>query len=255
VETLQLAAVLHDIGKIATPDSILYKTKKLRENEFGVVEQRLHGWMEKLKFSKAAEHRIKEVEQSLEDICQANHPSGIEMAQELVDRIHAIASQKFVDHNEQSKPLLTPEEVEKLTIKRGNLTQEERDAIQRHTVQGAQMLEGADSDLMWLAKCIAISHHEKYDGTGYPKGLKGDAIPLEGRLVALADVFDALSSKRMYKKGWSLEEILDFIKRESGKHFDPQVVQAFLKALPKIKQVMEESSSKQPASPFQPAAP
>ena len=77
---------------------------------------------------------------------------------------------------------------------------------------------------------IAGSHHERYDGSGYPRGLQGDDIPIEGRIIAIADVFDALASKRVYKEAWDLEAVLRYIREQSGKQFDPEIVDAFFRA-------------------------
>lgn len=93
---------------------------------------------------------------------------------------------------------------------------------------------------MRMSERVALTHHEKWDGTGYPLGLKGDKIPIEGRIVALADVFDALTSRRCYKPPFALEETIRIIKEGSGNHFDPNVADAFLRALPRFVRVMEE---------------
>ncbi len=90
-----------------------------------------------------------------------------------------------------------------------------------------------------MSERIARSHHEKWDGTGYPLGIQGNAIPLEARIVALADVFDALTSRRCYKPAFSMEETLRIIRAGSGRHFDPKCVEALLRALPRLTQVME----------------
>jgi putative two-component system response regulator len=96
--------------------------------------------------------------------------------------------------------------------------------------------------LMVMSRTIAITHQEKWDGSGYPKGLKEEDIPLEGRIVAIADVFDALTSIRPYKKAWTVEEAANLIESESGKHFDPQLVPLFLKILPEIVRVKDQFS-------------
>lgn len=111
--------------------------------------------------------------------------------------------------------------------KRGSLTDEEREVVKQHPLMGAQILGEAASDLVGVAHDIALSHHERWDGGGYPKGLAGEAIPLSGRIVGLADVLDALLSKRCYKDACSLDETLDIIRAEDGKHFDPAVTRAF----------------------------
>lgn len=124
---------------------------------------------------------------------------------------------------------------EHVLLKRGPLDASERAVINSHVVIGHEMLKKAaaltthgEARLFRLASEIALSHHERYDGTGYPRGLKGDEIPLSARIVAVVDVFDALISQRPYKEPWSVESALDLIRRESGRHFDPRVVEAFL---------------------------
>lgn len=113
------------------------------------------------------------------------------------------------------------------------LTTSEFDVMKTHSDIGWQILEGED-ELMVAAREIAISHHEKWNGTGYPKGLKGKEISVYGRITSLADVFDALTSERPYKKAWSVERAVETIKGESGISFDPDVVAAFIEALPEI---------------------
>ncbi|MGY4609413.1 HD domain-containing phosphohydrolase [Thermostichus sp. MS-CIW-38] len=111
--------------------------------------------------------------------------------------------------------------------KPGRLTPEERQIMNRHPEIGYEILSKSDSELMKKSAIIALTHHEKFDGSGYPRGLKGEGIPLEGRIVALADVFDALASRRPYKEAWALNEVFQFVEDNSGSHFDPQVVAAF----------------------------
>jgi HD-GYP domain-containing protein (c-di-GMP phosphodiesterase class II) len=108
--------------------------------------------------------------------------------------------------------------------KPGKLTPEEYEEMKKHTVYGAKMLANAESRLLRLAAKVAIGHHERYDGTGYPYGLKGEQISLEARIVTVADVFDALSSKRVYKGEWTVEDALKYVEENAGKLFDPKVV-------------------------------
>ena len=115
--------------------------------------------------------------------------------------------------------------------KPGKLTLEEFETIKSHTTVGAKMLERTTSPLLQMAGVICLSHHEKWDGTGYPQGLGGENIPLEGRIVAVVDVLDALTSSRPYKRAWTLEEALEEIRTQSGRHFDPQVVEALFVVL------------------------
>ncbi len=114
-------------------------------------------------------------------------------------------------------------------LKPGRLTEEEFEIIKTHSKIGAEILEGSEYHLLEMAKDIAIAHHEKFDGTGYPNGLKGEAIPLPARIVSVADVFDALTHERCYKPAWPLEDAVTEIVSQSGKQFDPNVVEAFVK--------------------------
>jgi HD-GYP domain-containing protein (c-di-GMP phosphodiesterase class II) len=116
-----------------------------------------------------------------------------------------------------------------ILLKPGKLTNEEFDEMKRHTSYGAQILKGSQYKIIQQSETIAISHHEKWNGMGYPYGLKGEEIPIEGRIVALADVFDALTSKRCYKPAFPLDKVERIIKNDTGTHFDPAVVKAFFK--------------------------
>ena len=126
---------------------------------------------------------------------------------------------------------------DRILLKPGKLDAEEWAIMQTHTTIGANILSGDDSELMSMARDIALSHHEKWDGSGYPQGHSGEAIPLVGRIVTLADVFDALTSERPYKKAWSVESALQYIDDNSGKHFDPQLVGIFHDLLPDVLQI------------------
>jgi putative two-component system response regulator len=116
---------------------------------------------------------------------------------------------------------------DRILLKPGELDAKEWEIMKQHTIIGAQIMAGADVEFIKLAEVIALTHHEKWDGSGYPKGLQGSAIPLVGRIVAIADVFDALTSKRPYREPMSIDEACDIISRGRGKHFDPDVVDAF----------------------------
>ncbi len=129
-----------------------------------------------------------------------------------------------------------------ILLKPGKFEPEEWEIMKTHAVIGANILEGDDSDLMRCAGEIALSHHEKWDGSGYPHGLSGEAIPLTGRIAALADVFDALTSERPYKKAWTVDAAVDLITENSGTHFDPDLVAVFLLQLPEILNIREQFS-------------
>ncbi|OOZ71465.1 two-component system response regulator [Solemya velum gill symbiont] len=128
-------------------------------------------------------------------------------------------------------------------LKPGKLTSEEWDIMKTHTTIGHQILSGENSsDLMDMAKIIALCHHEKWDGSGYPNGLKGEAIPIEARIVALADVFDALTNDRPYKKAWSIEEALTEIDKQRNQHFESRLVNVFIDIIPQVEQISQQYS-------------
>jgi len=129
-----------------------------------------------------------------------------------------------------------------ILLKPGKLTAEEYDEMKKHPIYGARMLEGAETPLLQLACRISLAHHEHFDGTGYPKGLKGDQIPLEARIVSVVDVFDALTTKRVYKGAWNLEETFKYLAGQAGRLFDPTVVEAFNKCFPQIHAMLEEEA-------------
>jgi putative two-component system response regulator len=118
---------------------------------------------------------------------------------------------------------------DQILLKPSSLSHEEFETMKTHTIIGAKLLGGGSSDLMRMAEQIALSHHENWDGSGYPNGLSGEAIPRVGRIVKVADSFDALTHARPYKGSWSLEETQNQIAGLSGQQYDPQVVEAFLK--------------------------
>jgi putative two-component system response regulator len=112
--------------------------------------------------------------------------------------------------------------------KQGPLTLEEREEMERHTTVGYQILADSESELLRLAATIALTHHERFDGGGYPKGLSGEEIPVEGRITAVADVFDALLSDRCYRPALSVDDAVEVMEQGRGTHFDPQIVDALL---------------------------
>jgi putative two-component system response regulator len=126
--------------------------------------------------------------------------------------------------------------------KPGKLDAEEWAVMRTHSEIGAQILEGSQGELLQMAARIARCHHEKWNGGGYPAGLAGEAIPLEARMVAIADVFDALTSVRPYKSAWSFEDAMQLIRNESGQHFDPVLVEHFLKLEQKIREIQKRWS-------------
>jgi putative two-component system response regulator len=131
---------------------------------------------------------------------------------------------------------------DKILLKPGKLDEEEFTIMKRHASIGCELLQGSSSRVLQAGAAIAKGHHEKFDGTGYPDGIKGTDIPIFSRIVAVADVFDALTSERPYKKAWEIEAAVDFLNNGAGSHFDPDCVRAFLNAWEDVLAVREKYS-------------
>jgi putative two-component system response regulator len=131
-----------------------------------------------------------------------------------------------------------------ILLKHGDLDAAEWETMKQHTVIGAQILQGSEGEFIRVAEDIAMTHHEKWDGSGYPQGLKGSNIPLLGRIVAIADVFDALTSSRPYKKPYTVKRALEIIKQGRANHFDPDVVDAFFAIQDEIMSIKEKIKDK-----------
>lgn len=126
---------------------------------------------------------------------------------------------------------------DRILQKAGDLDDAEWNVMQKHTRIGAEILGADDSTLLQMARTIALTHHEKWDGSGYPQGLSGEEIPRVARIVAIADVFDALTSKRPYKGAWSVEDAVDALRAGAGTHFDPALVELFLQCMEPVLEI------------------
>lgn len=138
----------------------------------------------------------------------------------------------------------TPDQI---LLKPGKITDEEFKIMAQHSEIGYRILADSDADLLKLAATIAWTHHEKFDGTGYPRGLAGTAIPLEGRIAAIADAFDALSSRRTYKPAYALDQTVDMMKARRASHFDPELLDLFLTDLDEIVAIRRRYPDEPPA--------
>jgi two-component system response regulator RpfG len=127
-----------------------------------------------------------------------------------------------------------------ILLKPGKLSVDEFDVMKAHPQVGYQILQNSPSKYLSMGAEVALGHHEKFDGSGYPQGLKGEQIPLEARIVSVADVYDALTSDRPYKRGWSNEESLAYLTAQKGSHFDPNCVEAFLAQFSKVNFIQQQ---------------
>jgi putative two-component system response regulator len=131
----------------------------------------------------------------------------------------------------------TPDHV---LLKPGKFTPEEFNVITQHAEIGYRILSGSDAELLKVAAVIAWTHHERFDGTGYPRGLKGSAIPLEGRIAAIADSFDALTTQRVYKPAFAVDHAVDLMRKHRGGHFDPELLDVFFNSMEDILRIQQE---------------
>ena len=191
--------------------AIAEATEQIRQRELETL----------LKLAKAGEHRDKETGNHIVRMAKYSRliAEALDMAREKCDLIevaapmHDIGKVGIPDH---------------VLLKPGKLSAEELDIMKTHARIGYQILQHSPSNYLSMGAEIALGHHERYDGSGYPNGLKGKAIPQESRIVAVADVYDALTSPRPYKKAWSSEEGLAYLTANKGTHFDPDCVDAFI---------------------------
>jgi len=131
---------------------------------------------------------------------------------------------------------------DRILLKQGKLNDDEKNIMNQHTQYGEKIFGTNDSLMIQMAKSIALNHHEHWDGTGYCSGLKGESIPIEGRITTIADVFDALTSKRPYKEAWTVDVAVQHLQDGAGCTFDPNLIDIFVKNLPEMVSIMEEYS-------------
>ncbi|MDQ6992597.1 MAG: two-component system response regulator [Mariprofundus sp.] len=213
---VQTHLMLYD-QKLQLEDTVAQRTRELNETRMEIIRR----------LGRAAEYKDNETGMHV-----------IRMS--LYTKILAIAA--GLDH-EQAELLLNAapmHDVGKIGIadfillKPGPLNNEEWAIMRKHPQFGAEIIGDNDSDVLRMAHIVALAHHEKWNGTGYPFGLKGEAIPLAARIVAIADVFDALTTERPYKKAWTVEDAIAILEKDAGSHFDPKLVPLFIKAMPEI---------------------
>ena len=199
-----------------------------------------------LGLAKLAEYRDEGTGTHLERIRDYARILAVELSKD--PRFSDTVDQQYVDDIYQSSILHDIGKVgtpDALLLKPGKLTGEEFDIIKRHTLMGGNALKAIESQIegksfLAMGREIAFNHHEKWDGSGYPRGLKGEAIPLSARIIALADVYDALTTKRFYKEAFSHDKAKNMIIMLKSKHFDPLIVDAFLAVQEKFNRVREE---------------
>lgn len=210
---------------------MLYTSLKLTKQTFDLMQHTIEVEESQLeiidRLSKAGEYKDNEIGFHMKRMSYSSYLLALEFGFADKDAKKILHTASMHDIGKIGIP-------DEILLKKGPLTKEEWDIMKTHTTIGSTILYSDKSDLLKLAASIANHHHEKWDGTGYPQGLHHNEIPIEARIVSICDVFDALTSVRPYKEAWSEEDAISFIKNESGKHFDPNLVKRFLTILPDI---------------------
>lgn len=190
------------------------------------------------RISRAAEFRDPETGAHIQRMAHYSRLIARQLGLPLADQEAIFAAAPMHDVGKIATP-------DAILLKPGRLTEAEMGVMREHARQGYDLLAGSEAPMLQVGAEIAYTHHEKFDGSGYPRGVMGDAIPLVGRIVAVADVFDALTSTRPYKRAWSLEDAKAFLEQGKGTHFDPRCVDAFLDAWDEvlhIRQLFQDSN-------------
>ena len=242
IDKSELIATVNSQLKVKAYNDHMRDYQKELEEEVAKRTEELRQAFEKIKvasldtiyrLSRAAEHRDKDTGTHIQRMSHyaATVARKVGLSEETVEAILYAAPMHDVGK------IGIPDQI---LLKPGRLDQDEWEIMKQHSIAGAQILEGSDAESIKLAEVIALTHHEKWDGSGYPKGLKGSEIPLAGRITGIADVFDALTSKRPYKEPFPLQKAFTIIKEGRGSHFDPQVVDAFFAVQDEILLIKEK---------------
>ena len=211
-------------------DTVAKRTRDLQKS----YEKIREGSLETIqRLTRAAEYRDEETGDHIQrmSLMTVAVARSLGLDQKVIDRLlyatpmHDIGKIGIPDH---------------ILLKPGKLNPDEWNIMKQHTTIGAKILKGSRIGFLRLGEVIALTHHERWDGSGYPQGLLGRAIPLVGRIVAIADVFDALTSKRPYKEALSLERSVAIIKEDTGTHFDPEITDAFLSVIDEIQDIQKQ---------------
>jgi putative two-component system response regulator len=237
VERTELRARVQSLLKVKAYNDHMVDYQKVLEEEVGRRTEQLRNAFEELK---AASNRLKHA--SLDTIFRLSQAAEYKDEDtgghiRRMGYYTAIIAPRLKMNDEEVEAILYAAPMhdigkigipDRVLLKPGKLDAQEWETMKQHTVIGSNLLKGSESFLIKMAEIIALTHHEKWDGSGYPNGLGGENIPLAGRITAIADVFDALTSKRPYKEAFPFEKALAIIAEGRGNHFDPAVTDAFL---------------------------
>jgi len=265
-EVPDLAAAKETIRLLDAQIKRLTRGEKLRQREVVVFERKLRDFAVDLEFALELERRRSaELEQAYYDMVLRLTRASVYKDNETGAHIQRVSYYariiaRHIGWSEADQELIfraaPMHDVGKIAIpdalirKRGSLDGEDRKIMESHTLRGSQLLEGSNSRLLEMARDIAVTHHEHWDGTGYPRRLQGNQIPIVGRIIMLGDNYDALRSQRSYKKSFPHEKacriILEGDARTRPEHFDPQLLEVFRVVHPEFKEVFERFELEQP---------
>lgn len=241
IDRVELLLRVKNLLKVKAYNDYLEGIKDLLEREVNKRTQELQEAYKKLdnayleiiqRLGRAAEYRDDETGEHIQRMSRYCQVLAREIGLSLEEQKEILYASPMHDVGKIGIP-------DNILLKQGPLTKEEFEIMKRHTVIGAEILSGSQHPVLKMAETMALTHHERWDGKGYPHGLRGDEIPLEGRICGLADFFDACTSHRVYRPAMDNKEVLEVIKRESGKHFDPLIVEAFFDTLPEIQEIQK----------------
>jgi two-component system response regulator RpfG len=232
IDHTECKARCHNMLTMSQQRKMIKDRAFLLEQEIRKTTQELHDREQEtlMRLAKAGEYRDEDT---------GNHILRISRYSQLTAKKLGL-SQERCDLIAQSAPMHDIGKIgipDAILLKPGKLTVDEFNIMQRHTLLGYEILKDSSSKYIQIGAIIALNHHEKYNGKGYPNNLNGEEIPLEARIVAVADVFDALVSDRPYKKSWSIEKAIDYINQERGSHFDPDCADAFLSEMQEVEAI------------------
>ena len=233
---------------LETPNAFSKSDKYLIE----VLFSNISNIFENIQLTNEIEDTQKEILYTLGEVVENRHHETGNHVKRVAEYSHLLACKYGLSKEEaylikQASPMHDVGKVgilDSILNKPGKLTPSEFEIIKTHTIIGYNIFKSSQRNLLKAAAIIALQHHEKYDGTGYPRGLKGENIHIYGRIICIADVFDALGSDRVYKKAWPLDKILTYMKSESGKSFDPKLIQIFFDNLDEIKNIRNTPAQK-----------
>ena len=233
------------IKDIKRKDKIMIRSDKRQQYEYDELQLKIH---EVEKLNKEIEETQREVVFTMGAIAETRSKETGNHVKRVAEYSKLLALKLGLDEQtaEMLKQASPMHDIGKVGIpdlilnKPGRLDDEERKIMNSHAKIGYDMLKYSNRELLKCAAIVAYEHHEKWDGTGYPRNLKGDKIHIYGRITALADVFDALGSCRCYKEAWEDEEIFEFFKEQKGKHFEPKLIDIFFDNLDAFLKIREE---------------